>query len=108
MLGQVIGKVIRIDYNPESATRGKFARIAVDLFLDKPLCSQLLLDGKVQNVEYENLPRICFECGKYGHLSAGCPERKNNEEKSSGYDGVELENITYSIKLQILLISTNV
>lgn len=73
MLGQIIGKVIRIDY--ESATRGKFARIAVEVTLSKPLVSQFLLDGKVQKVEYENLPNICFGCGKYGHNCESCPDR---------------------------------
>lgn len=48
MLGQVIGKVIKIDYNTESGSRGKFARTAVELDLAKPLCSQFLLDGKLQ------------------------------------------------------------
>lgn len=33
MLGLIIGKVLRIDYNTESATRGKFARIAVQVAL---------------------------------------------------------------------------
>lgn len=50
MLGQIIGKVIKIDYNTESATRGKFARIAVQVSLDKPLCSQFLLHGKLQKI----------------------------------------------------------
>lgn len=91
MLGHVIGNVVRIDYNTESASRGKFARIAVELDLAKSLCSQFLLDGKVQKVEYENLPTICFECGKYGHLSSSCSENKSNENLS-GVDKVQAEN----------------
>lgn len=77
LLGQIIGKVLRIDYNTESATRGKFARIAVDVELNKPLVSQFLLDGKLQRIEYESLPSICFECGKYGHILSECPDKKN-------------------------------
>lgn len=63
MLGQVIRKVINIDYNVESATRGKFARIAVEISLSKPLCSQFLYEGKIQKIEYESLPTIYFQCG---------------------------------------------
>lgn len=88
MIGQIVGKVVRIDYNTESVTRGKIARIAVEVTLSKPLVSQFLLDGKVQKVEYENLPNICFGCGKYGHSCESCPNRvMRNEvvgEKGSG------------------------
>ncbi|KAK9232422.1 hypothetical protein WN943_022668 [Citrus x changshan-huyou] len=77
-LGQIIGSVIRIDYNTESEQRGKFARIAVEIDLKSPLISQFHLDGKVQRVEYENLPVICFHCGKYGRYKEGCSDRENN------------------------------
>ena len=76
MIGNVVGKVIRIDYNTESLTRGKFARIAVEVSLNKPLCSQFFLDGKMQKVEYENLAVICFNCGIYGHKNENCPQLK--------------------------------
>lgn len=39
-LGQMIGRVIRIDYNTASATTGKFARIAIVINLNKSLVSQ--------------------------------------------------------------------
>ena len=48
----------------------------MEIPLDKPLMSQILLDGKVQRVEYENLPAICFLCGKYGHVMGSCPDQK--------------------------------
>ncbi|KAL9431996.1 hypothetical protein AB3S75_027078 [Citrus x aurantiifolia] len=73
MLGHVIGKVIKIDYNTELATRGKFAHIAVEVSLGSPLTSQFLLDGRIQRIEYKALPTICFGCGKYGHISSSCP-----------------------------------
>ena len=47
MLGHVIGKVIKIDYNTELATRGKFARIAVEVSLGSLLISQFLLNGRI-------------------------------------------------------------
>lgn len=58
---------IRIDYNTELATRGKFARIAIEVNLYKRLVFQFLLDGKIQKAEYKSLPHICFQCGKYGN-----------------------------------------
>ena len=75
MLGHVTGKVIKIDYNMELATRGKFAHIAVEVSLGSPLISQFLLDGRIQRIEYEVLPTICFGCGKCGHTSSSCPDK---------------------------------
>ena len=74
-LGQIIGPVIKIDSNTVAAQRGKFARLAVELDLQKPLVSQFNLEGRIQRVEYENLPMICFGCGKFGHYKDTCPDR---------------------------------
>ena len=78
MLGQIIGTVVRIDYNTESTVGVKFACIAVVIALNKPIVSQFLLDGKVQKV-YKCLPHICFTCGKYGHTSELCPDRATED-----------------------------
>ncbi|KAK5838342.1 hypothetical protein PVK06_007071 [Gossypium arboreum] len=32
-----------------------------------------MVDGTVQQVEYEALPTVCFTCGKYGHVKELCP-----------------------------------
>ncbi|CAN1126812.1 hypothetical protein LINPERHAP2_LOCUS3653 [Linum perenne] len=72
-LGNLVGKTVKIDYNTQSAERGKFARIAVELDLSEPIVTGVDLDGVWQRVEYENLPDLCFECGKIGHDIASCP-----------------------------------
>ncbi|CAI9088318.1 OLC1v1022621C1 [Oldenlandia corymbosa var. corymbosa] len=59
-------------------SHGKFTRLAVLLDLSKPLCVQFTIHVKVQRVEYECLPEICFQYGKYGHCSAGCLDRVPN------------------------------
>ena len=73
-LGELVGTVIKIDANTTLSIRGCFARVAVTISLDKPLVSQFVLDGKIQKVEYEGLPVICFKCGRYGHNSNTCKE----------------------------------
>ncbi|KAH9743054.1 DUF4283 domain-containing protein [Citrus sinensis] len=85
-LGELVGTVMRIDSNTASSARGRFARIAVRLSLAKPLVSQFVLDGKVQKVEYEGLPVICFTCGRYGHSSSSC--KGSNSATNSG-EGVQ-------------------
>ncbi|CAN1790449.1 Putative ribonuclease H protein At1g65750 [Linum perenne] len=72
-LGNLIGKTIKIDFNTQRAERGKFARIAIEIDLSEPLASVVELDGALQKVEYENMPFLCFDCGKVGHESGNCP-----------------------------------
>ncbi|CAN1801889.1 hypothetical protein LINPERHAP1_LOCUS23151 [Linum perenne] len=74
-LGNLIGKTVKIDFNTQTAERGKFARIAIEIDLDKHLSPVVLLDGTIQQIEYENLPNLCFECGRVGHERAECPSR---------------------------------
>ncbi|XVE65989.1 hypothetical protein DITRI_Ditri08aG0045200 [Diplodiscus trichospermus] len=80
MIGSMEGNVLRIDYNIESASRGKFARIAVKVDLKKPLCARFLMDGRVQVVEYESLPKICFYCGCMAILVMNAIKGKVKEE----------------------------
>ncbi|PPR93435.1 hypothetical protein GOBAR_AA27226 [Gossypium barbadense] len=69
---EIIGKVVWLDFNIDSRTRGRFARIAVYINLDKPLIAQVLVNGMNQRVEYEALPTIYFTCEKYGHTKELC------------------------------------
>ncbi|KAK9181228.1 hypothetical protein WN944_024365 [Citrus x changshan-huyou] len=96
MIGNVVGKVIRIDYNTESLTRGKFARIAVEVSLNKPLWSHFCLDGRMQKLEYENLPVICFNCGIYGHKNENCPQLKTIKGATKNSENNGVGNITNS------------
>ncbi|KAL4378055.1 hypothetical protein GQ457_02G020520 [Hibiscus cannabinus] len=72
-LGEYVGRVLKLDYQTETGQRGRFARMAVRVDLNKPLVSKIVVNGRVQLVEYESLPLICFHCGKYGHGTDTCP-----------------------------------
>ncbi|KAL1127560.1 hypothetical protein V6Z11_A13G186900 [Gossypium hirsutum] len=74
-IGGLIGKVVKLDFQTDNRSRGRFARLGVFLNLKKPLISQVLVDGAVQRVEYEALPTVCFGCGKYGHVKDLCPTK---------------------------------
>ncbi|CAI0434505.1 unnamed protein product [Linum tenue] len=84
-IGNTIGKLINIDYHTQSAQRGKFARIAVEIDVSKPLIPDFYLDDCIQLVEYENLPKVCFSCGRIGH------------EKEEYHDGTPVHSTTSSI-----------
>ncbi|KAL4340929.1 hypothetical protein GQ457_08G016820 [Hibiscus cannabinus] len=82
----ILGNVVRIDYNTDVASWGRFARLAVIVDLDKPLISGIIIDGQRQPVEYEGLPSICYGCGKYGHSKEVCGQsgQKSVEDRVRG------------------------
>ncbi|MBA0548930.1 hypothetical protein Golob_019993 [Gossypium lobatum] len=51
----LIGKVAKLDFNTNNSLRGKFARMAMYVNLDKHLISQVLINDTMQRVEYESL-----------------------------------------------------
>ncbi|KAL4323145.1 hypothetical protein GQ457_11G004460 [Hibiscus cannabinus] len=72
LIATVVGRVVKIDYNTSGGSRGKFARLAVMVDLNKPLLSCVSIDGHLQKLEYEGLHQICFHCGTYGHSKETC------------------------------------
>ncbi|KAI9071434.1 hypothetical protein K1719_046604 [Acacia pycnantha] len=77
-IGRLLGEVIKIDYTTETRGRGRYARIAILVDLQKPLVPWIKVDGQTYGVEYEGLPLICFECGRIGHAKEKCPLRTPN------------------------------
>ncbi|CAL1372293.1 unnamed protein product [Linum trigynum] len=75
-LGNLIGRMIKLDFHTLNRQRAKFARMAVEVDLSKHLVPRICLDDAWQKVEYENLPAVCFDCGKIGHTETGCPHRQ--------------------------------
>ncbi|CAI9090939.1 OLC1v1025839C1 [Oldenlandia corymbosa var. corymbosa] len=58
-IGKALGRVVHIDGQTAARTRGLFARLAVEVELDKPLVSRIDFRGEIQRVEYENMP-LCM------------------------------------------------
>ncbi|KAK5771246.1 hypothetical protein PVK06_047436 [Gossypium arboreum] len=50
-IGGTIGKVVKMDFNTDSRTKGRFAQMAVYVNLKNPLVSQVLVNGVLQRVE---------------------------------------------------------
>ncbi|KAL4280940.1 hypothetical protein GQ457_03G011290 [Hibiscus cannabinus] len=71
-IAAVLGSIVKVDYNTIVGDRGKFARLAVMVDLNKPLRSYLGIDNFMQHLEYEGLQNICFKCGIYGHSKEVC------------------------------------
>ncbi|KAK8601323.1 hypothetical protein V6N12_051160 [Hibiscus sabdariffa] len=56
---------MKIDFQTDNGFRGRFARMVVNINLCKLLVSKLVINGRVQIVEYESLHTVCFNCGLY-------------------------------------------
>ncbi|XVE96610.1 hypothetical protein REPUB_Repub02eG0237700 [Reevesia pubescens] len=80
MMGDKIGRSVRIDRTTTNMIRGKFARMCVELDLTKPLVSRIFIGGRWQRIEYEGLKMLCFHCGRFGHSELECEIRRKTEE----------------------------
>ncbi|XP_028803258.1 uncharacterized protein LOC114758373 [Neltuma alba] len=76
VVGNQIGRVLKVDRNTLRQAKGRFARLCVELDLNTPLLPSILINGKEKKIVYEGLHFICFTCGKYGHDSEHCLNRK--------------------------------
>ncbi|KAI9088987.1 hypothetical protein K1719_029266 [Acacia pycnantha] len=72
-IGNMVGKMIKVDRSTSIYDKGGFARICVELDLQQPLLPSYTVFGEEQAIIYEGLHSVCFACGKYGHQKATCP-----------------------------------
>ncbi|QHO38097.1 uncharacterized protein DS421_4g117390 [Arachis hypogaea] len=88
-IGNTIRMTLKVDYNTAEQTRGKFARVCVELDLTKPLRPNIKIKGKIAFVEYEGLHTICFQCGINGQSKEQFPHMMEN--KAGTKDNLEKE-----------------
>ncbi|KAH1064603.1 hypothetical protein J1N35_029590 [Gossypium stocksii] len=80
-VGKLAGKPIKVDSNTSFGTRGKFARICVEVDLSKPLLSQVRIGSFALNIEYEGLHTVYFSCGCFGHRLESCYHQAAQKEQ---------------------------
>lgn len=83
-LAAAVGTLIKVDANTLDVRQGKFARVCVEINLNKPVVGKVCLRDHWYKVEYEGLHRICSVCGCYGHLTRECKQKPDEEDKASG------------------------
>ena len=108
-IGNSVGKILRIDTYTANEARGRFARLCVQVDVDKPLVTTVLLGGIHQAVNYEGIHKLCFSCGRIGHRKEACPylirsiaqldkdgsdkDGSDKEEVSAGSTHVECDHV---------------
>ena len=75
-IDNIIGKLLKVDLNTDNHSRGKYARLCVEVDLYKPLVSRYMVNGKLYYVEYEGLHLVCFNCGHVVHEQTIYPKKK--------------------------------
>ena len=83
-IGSAIGPVLRIDSYTAAGSRGSYARLCIQIDLDKPLIKSIRIGRLVQQVKYEGISSLCFCCGRLGH------KQENFATKSRKITEVEL------------------
>lgn len=71
--GDRIGGTIKVDSTALATSREKFARVCVEIDLDKPFVASYRMRGWEGKLQYEGLHDLCFTCGKYKHKEIKCP-----------------------------------
>lgn len=63
-----VGRPIRVDVRTVDASRGKYARICVEIDLEKLVVGKVWFRNRWIHVEYEGLHLLCSKCGLFGHI----------------------------------------
>ncbi|KAI9117152.1 hypothetical protein K1719_011318 [Acacia pycnantha] len=92
LIGNMIGRIIKIDRSTSIYDKGAFARICVEIDLQRPLLPAFMVFGETKQLVYEGLHLVCFGCGLYGHDQKACPnsmEEDRRDEVRSKKDTTE-------------------
>ncbi|XP_030930591.1 uncharacterized protein LOC115956313 [Quercus lobata] len=74
-VGKKLGKLLKVDAITSAAIRGRFARVCVQINIANPLPKRVKIGSFWQDIVYENLPMLCYNCGRIGHRETHYTER---------------------------------
>jgi hypothetical protein len=82
-LATAVGTPVKVDIHTLDASRGKFARVCVEINLEESVVGKFWFRDFWYHVEYEGLHLLCKSCGMYGHVARNCPTKISSQEKVS-------------------------
>ncbi|XP_019234667.1 PREDICTED: uncharacterized protein LOC109215103 [Nicotiana attenuata] len=74
-IGNYIGKLLKVDACTSATLRGRYARLCVELPLDQPVQTSIMIGHHNQPILYEGEGFLCKNCGRLGHSTHSCPYR---------------------------------
>jgi hypothetical protein len=80
-LASAIGSPVKVDMHTLDASRGKFARVCVEINLDEAVVGKVWFRNFWYHVEYEGLHLLCKSCGVYGHVARNCTNKVSGGDK---------------------------
>lgn len=77
LVGSKLGKLLKVDTCTTTAIRGRYARICIEVALEKPLKTHIHIDNRKQAIQNEGLNLLRTDYGRYGHASLNCSFQKS-------------------------------
>ncbi|XP_019225732.1 PREDICTED: uncharacterized protein LOC109207297 [Nicotiana attenuata] len=71
-VGRKLGKLLKIDQCTSSTLRGRYARICIQVPLETPVETSIIIGDHKQSVIYEGEGTLCTSCGRIGHTTIRC------------------------------------
>ncbi|XP_009798240.1 uncharacterized protein [Nicotiana sylvestris] len=72
-IGNSIGRLLKLDVCTSATLRGRYARLCVELPIDKPVAKSINIEDHKQLIEYEGDKILCKNRGLLGHTMYQCP-----------------------------------
>lgn len=89
-LAKLIGRPIKMDVHTSTVTRGRYARMCVEVDLHKQLPLFVYINNIKQDIAYELNQCFCRTCGKIGHFpSTGTVRTHKNQITNQEEGGVK-------------------
>lgn len=67
-VGSKLGQLLKIDTCTSTTTRGRYARICIEVLLERPLKTHRNIGNHRQSLLYKGISILCTSCGHLGHL----------------------------------------
>ncbi|XP_070013163.1 uncharacterized protein [Nicotiana sylvestris] len=77
--GSTIGRLLKIDACTSAALRGRYARLCVELLLNKPVTPFIFIGSHKQYIHYKGDNLLCTNCGHLGHSIKQCTQATSTQ-----------------------------